>query len=125
MSQEPTARFREVQHPVTAFLPMPGVTVLHAVRKQVETVITPFTLILGPQPFIGQMDIEFLIEELADGGEQAISAYYRDDHSAIAFRSSAEDSEVGKDHLYNELFHSSELKRLMRHIPGHNTDFIE
>lgn len=121
LSQEPTVRFGEVQHPLTGFVAMPGSTVLHAVRKQVEKVTTPYTIILGPQPFVGQMDLAFLLEELVAREERVASVYYRQDHSAIDHRSLVRDGGAGKDNLYNELFHSVELKRLMRRISADGT----
>lgn len=121
LSQEPTVRFGEVQHPLTGFVAMPGSTVLHAVRKQVEKATTPYVIILGPQPFVGQMDLEFLLEELIAKGDRAVSVYYRQDHSAIDHRSTARNAGAEKDNLYNELFHSGELKRLMRHIQENGT----
>ncbi|MCL6457500.1 MAG: glycosyltransferase [Gorillibacterium sp.] len=111
LSYEPSAQLGFIQHPVTGFIWIPGAPLLRALCKFIEKVKTPFTMILGPAPFGGQMDLEFMIEELTMTGQKAISSFYTDNHSSIEHRYKGIPST--RNNFYNELFRSEDLRKLL------------
>lgn len=112
LCRQPSAILASVSHPVTEFVWMPGVPLYHALsRAVVEGITTPFILILGPNPFMGYMDIEYMLENLIKTGGTAISNFYTDDHTLIGYRH--KDAPSTKKDLYNELFRSADLKNIL------------
>jgi len=109
--RQPSGLLASIPHPVTEFNWLPATKEQHALNRAIEQVTTPFTIIIGPKPFIGVADIDDMMRKLVKTGEDTISIYYTDDHSLIKYRH--KDAPSGKSNLYNELFRTGDLKDLL------------
>lgn len=111
-TRQPSALLASIPHPATELVWMPEAMESHAICRAIEYMSTPYTIILGPEIFLGALDIEYMLEALMTSGGDAISNYYTDDHSLIGFRHRQVLS--SKTHYYNELFRSVELYDLVK-----------
>lgn len=111
-SQQPSVSLGAISHPVTEFVWMPGVPEAQALCKTLEQLATTYTLVLGPNIFLGALDIQYMMDNLIITGGDTISNYYTDDHSLIGYRHRSVPST--KTNYYNELFRSTDLYDLLK-----------
>lgn len=107
---EPSAEIAAIHHPITELVWMPGASREHAILRMMQIVSTPYTLIFGPELFISYMDVQTLMANLPNYGDQVISNFYTEDHALIGYRHRGVPS--AKAGLQNELFKTVELKEL-------------
>lgn len=116
MDQQVKSVLGTISHPSTDFKWFPNVGEQEALMYAVQMILTPYTMIIGPNGFPNVMDIDVLVRELDRAAPEAISNFYTADHQAIGYRFSSAPSVANKHDAYNELYRTNSLIEILRQI---------
>ncbi|WP_281887459.1 glycosyltransferase [Paenibacillus sp. YYML68] len=99
----------QIAHPTFAPIKRPGMAKDLAVLSYIEKVRTPYTMVLGPEPFGSTLDLEVLLNEMSKAPPH-LSANYYTDNRLVGYRSDF----VYYDSYEDQLFRTEKLVQLLR-----------